>query len=322
MNRAARFPLFIAFLVAAANASWLLAQSSTDPTFYLGTFEGHNAADPRPAESIYFRTQRGGFVVRQGYAGYLIEIAVIKKPRRTFYTRAILQNPLDPLMPFVYEHFIDGETGATTLGHGPVMGLKLHETYSVELILYKDEDRKQEIDHLTQLVRSYVDTSGPTLKVSDRLALKSLASRDVPERWKFTFDSRSWQLGHQDADDGTSFREYILQGETVENWSELVTSLLLSTDMAPKALVETFKNQGSQNCPSYRSTTIEESATDALFEWRHKGCRGYPPQHELKRITRVERGLLVLSYVMKTEQLPDEKRSSWLAILRAATPSP
>ncbi len=322
MNRAARFALFIALLLAAANASPLLAQSSADPTFYLGTLQGRNTADPRPAESTYFRTQRGGFVVRQGYAGYLVEIAVVKKPRRTLYTRAILQNPLDPLMPFVYEHFIDGETGATNLGHGPVMGLKLHETYSVELILYQDKERKEEIDRLTQLVRSYVDTSGPTLKVSDQLAVKSLASREVPERWKFTFDSRSWQLGHQDTNDMASLREYVLQGETVENWSELVTSFLISTDMAPKALVATFKNQGSQDCPSYRSTTIEESATDVLFEWRHKGCRGYPAQHELKRITRFERGLLILAYVMKTEQLPDEKRSAWLAILRAATPLP
>lgn len=322
MNRAARFALFIALLLAAANASQLLAQSSADPTFYLGTLQDRNTADPRPAESTYFRTQRGGFVVRQGYAGYLVEIEVIKKPRRTLYTRAILQNPLDPLIPFVYEHFIDGGTGSTILGHGPVMGLKLDETYTVELILYQDKDRKKEIDRLTQPVRSYVDTSGPTLKVSDQLALKSLAKREVPERWKFTFDSRSWQLGHQNTDDMASLREYVLQGETVENWSELVSSLLLTTDMAPRALVAVFNERGSKDCPSYRSATLEESATDILFEWRHKGCRGYPAQHELKRITRVERGLLVLSYVMKTEQLPDEKRSAWLAILRAATPSP
>jgi hypothetical protein len=171
-------------------------------------------------------------------------------------------------------------------------------------------------------VRAYVDTSGPTLKVSDTLALKSLASREVPERWKFTFDSRSWRLGHQDTDDTTSLREYVLQGETVESWSELVTSTHATTDQAPNAIVASFRSQGSQDCPSYRSNVIAESPTDVLFEWRHQGCRGYPPQHELRRITRVDGGLLFLSYVMKTEQLPDDKRESWIAILRAATPAP
>lgn len=80
----------------------------------------------------------------------------------------------------------------------------------MELILYEDKDRKQEIDRLTQLVRSHVDTSGPTLKVSDRLA--ALTNREVPERWRFTFDSR-WQLGYQDTDGKLSLREYVLPGE-------------------------------------------------------------------------------------------------------------
>ena len=52
----------------------------------------------------------------------------------------------------------------------------------------------------------------------------TLDVQEVPERWKFTFDSRQWQLGYQGVTNRESIREYVLQRETVEAWSELVTS--------------------------------------------------------------------------------------------------
>jgi hypothetical protein len=56
-----------------------------------------------------------------------------------------------------------------------------------------------------------------------------------------------------------------------------------------------------------------------LYEWRHDGCQGYPPQHQIDRVTRSGKGMLQLSFVEKTPQLSQEKRTAWLAILKAAS---
>jgi hypothetical protein len=147
------------------------------------------------------------------------------------------------------------------------------------------------------------------------------ATQEVLEPWSFNFDSRPWKLGHQEANNQGSLREYVLEGETVEAWSELVTSMFVSGNDAVKDVFKRVKRLLSQDCPSLRLTVIEDSSTNVLFEWQHKGCRGYPPQHELKRIAQGRGGILSLSYVAKTAELSDERRNSWISILRTAAPS-
>jgi hypothetical protein len=144
----------------------------------------------------------------------------------------------------------------------------------------------------------------------------------VPERWSFRFDARKWHLGHQAADGQQAIREYVLSGQTVQNWSELVTSHYVAGGVSPRALFKQFRRDLSRGCPSLRVSVIEESDDNILFEWQHEGCQGYPAQHELRRIKRGKTGTLVLSYVEKTKQLAAEKRTAWLSIMKAAKVRP
>lgn len=62
-------------------------------------------------------------------------------------------------------------------------GLKIYEDYTLEFIAYADEQRTQEIDRLTQKVRSYVDTTGPKLKLFKGMKTKrtnSLREHSAP----------------------------------------------------------------------------------------------------------------------------------------------
>jgi hypothetical protein len=145
--------------------------------------------------------------------------------------------------------------------------------------------------------------------------------QEAPEVWKLSFDSRQWRLGYQDSSPALSIREYVLPGETVEAWSELVTSILLRReDVSVKAVFENFKGQILKDCPAAKISVIQQSDVDILFEWQHQGCKSFPPQHEIKRITRGPGGILVLSYVAKTTSLAGERRTSWISILGEATP--
>lgn len=152
-----------------------------------------------------------------------------------------------------------------------------------------------------------------------RLAPSFQHTREVPERWNFAFDSRPWQLVYQAANRQNATREYVLIGQTVHDWSELVSSYYAAGEIPLRAFFEEFRRGLAHDCPSLRVSIIEETADSILFEWRHTGCQGQPAQHEIRRIESVEAGTLMLSFVEKTRELSAEKRATWLAIIKAAS---
>lgn len=62
---------------------------------------------------------------------------------------------------------------STTITHGPALGLRIYQDYTLEFIAYADEQRTKEIDRLTRKIRSYVDTTGPHLKLFDGMKTKT-----------------------------------------------------------------------------------------------------------------------------------------------------
>lgn len=145
------------------------------------------------------------------------------------------------------------------------------------------------------------------------------ADREVLERWDFSFDAHEWQLGYQAANRLQEIREYVLPGETVDGWSELVTSFYSKGLVEPRDAFEQTRNDLSRGCPSFQSAIIEETKDSIFFEWRHDGCQGFPAQHELRRISTGRKGVHSLSFVEKTNELTAEKRDAWVAIISGAT---
>jgi hypothetical protein len=142
------------------------------------------------------------------------------------------------------------------------------------------------------------------------------------ERWVFGFDSREWYLGFEASTATRTIREYVLTGQTIENWTELVTSLFDAAAGTPKEVFGRFRTDLARDCPSLRISIIEESAESILLEWQHEGCQGFPAQHEIRRITSARGGILTLSFAQKTRQLMPDKRRTWLSIIRAASVRP
>lgn len=179
-----RMILASALLIAATACRLGGAQKAAPMELVVGTYrEGSNITEPRPVQSQYFKTTLGAFQLIQGFAGYKWFIEVVKHPEKRIYTRSIIENPQDPKQPFVYEGTIDPATPSTTITHGPAVGLKIYQDYTLEFIAYADEKRTKEIDRLTQKIRSYVDTTGPKLKLFDGMKTKTtdtLQERSAP----------------------------------------------------------------------------------------------------------------------------------------------
>jgi hypothetical protein len=130
------------------------------------------------------------------------------------------------------------------------------------------------------------------------------------------FDGRGWTVGHQQANDKQSLTEYVLPGQTVDNWRELVTSTVFFQPVPVARLVDEIHRLMSRDCPSLVWNVIRQDETTAVFEWRDSGCGGFESQTEIDRITIEKDGLYRLAYAVKTKApLPADKRKQWLGIL-------
>jgi hypothetical protein len=136
------------------------------------------------------------------------------------------------------------------------------------------------------------------------------------------FDGRGWAVGNRESNGVQTLIEYVLPGQNVENWRELVTSQVFSPAVPLAPFVERLRASLSQGCPSLVWNVIRHEEKTLIYEWRDSGCGGFEPQYELGRITIEERSLYRLAYAIKTKKpLSADKRSAWLEILERVPPA-
>jgi hypothetical protein len=128
------------------------------------------------------------------------------------------------------------------------------------------------------------------------------------------FDGRAWTVGHQQSNERQSITEYVLPGQTVDNWKEMVTSEVFFQPMPIPAFVERTHASLARGCPSLDWTVIRQDEKTAVIEWRDSGCGGFEPSSELARYTIDEVGLYRLAYTVKGT-LQGERRKQWMAVL-------
>jgi hypothetical protein len=143
------------------------------------------------------------------------------------------------------------------------------------------------------------------------LVVVAASAADPPK-----FDGRGWTVGNQQRTARQVLTEYVLPGQTVENWKELVSSSVFPQPVPIAPFVERLRASLSQGCSSLVWNTIRQDERTAVFEWWDAGCGGFPPTYEIDRVTLEKDGLFRLAYAVKTRgPLPPERRQTWLAIL-------
>jgi hypothetical protein len=129
-----------------------------------------------------------------------------------------------------------------------------------------------------------------------------------------TFDGRPWKVGFENAAEEGFIREFVLEGQTVENWSELVTVQLFLMDNKVKP--ETFSNRAKQliqkTCPNCVWNELSRTSTSMIYEWSVRACKGQPDQSELARVIIGRDGVYVLHYAVKKVPMPASNRKFWL----------
>lgn len=159
------------FLVSMAGP--VFSEGKINEIFVTGirTEEKQFQLNPAPQSSEYLITRKGGFYISEYGARYLCGWDIVKDRPKAIYVRMELQNPADDTKPIIQEGEIESQGQTLNIAFGPIKGLKMNEFYTIKVFLYEDQKKTVEIDHLTQSIKSYVDTRKDKIVVDKNLVM-------------------------------------------------------------------------------------------------------------------------------------------------------
>ena len=135
------------------------------------------------------------------------------------------------------------------------------------------------------------------------------------------FDDRNWKVGNQAAEGTDMIIEYVLEEETTENWTELVTVhrfLGLQKQMTLEQYVDNVKAELLKTCPALNWYVIGLGEEDLMYAWRIQNCAGQPDQYEITRITWDNEAVHVIRYTHKSGEIDLNRFATWIYLLKNA----
>jgi hypothetical protein len=155
------------FLILALFAFLLCAPTiAAEPPLVSGIWQkGQNITEPRPKSSKFMKVVQGGFLVLPTAAAYRLEIEISSDLSTPYFMQALFENPADRSKPFVEESTIAKPQKILTLTHGPVKGLHIVGDYRITVKIFRRKGDTEPLDILEQKIRSYLDSTGPAIKM-------------------------------------------------------------------------------------------------------------------------------------------------------------
>lgn len=160
-------------------------------------------------------------------------------------------------------------------------------------------------DHLV----ATIDLRGMT-----RQAMQPREKIDAPD------DGRGWVLGHCQVNRNQVNTEYVLPGQNVQNWQELLSVQRLvglgDREVPIRSFADTMQSSLMQSAPNCQWRILDENETEIIYEFVIPGGGEHPDQHEVARLVRGRHDIHRIAYARKGERLPDELRDGWIERLR------
>jgi hypothetical protein len=139
------------------------------------------------------------------------------------------------------------------------------------------------------------------------------------ERPVIVFDKRDWKLVSQNVKNQVVLAQFLPDGDTLQDWSELVTAqLYIGLRTEPRYYVQYVKEKTAATCPGVKWQVLRETPYDVTYEWSVKSCSNIPDQSEIARVILGTDGLHILRYSMKIGEMPADNREKWIGCLEAS----
>ena len=138
------------------------------------------------------------------------------------------------------------------------------------------------------------------------------------EALKFAFDGRPWSVGENRETSHESITEWVLPGERVTNWQELVT-VQSFWGFQNRLSIDTYLQRTEvlvrRRCEGARFAVIRRAERDALYE---TSCP-QPAASTLDRVVFGREAIHILQYAHKGAPLQPLRKATWQPLLDAAT---
>ena len=132
--------------------------------------------------------------------------------------------------------------------------------------------------------------------------------------------SWGWEVGFAGDQGDDAIAEFVRPGETVENWTELVTMQSFmkrpSRNLRADALMDGLRSRMAQRCPDVVWDVLESSEREVLYECHIRDCAPHPDQHEIARFLENQTTVFRVAYSARGGDRSEETRTRWLERLQ------
>jgi|SRR6202142_90595 hypothetical protein len=151
------------------------------------------------------------------------------------------------------------------------------------------------------------------------------AAKAQNEGLDFKLDA-DWKIASHSETFGLLTLEFIRKGEDINDWKELFTyqnGELARKHHTPEETLSSIKALREKECPGVTTwSVIEQNASDILYEWHAKPCRGWAEQCEIARIIDGNQNLYILHYAARVHEIAPDTRAQWIKTIADATVNP
>ena len=143
---------------------------------------------------------------------------------------------------------------------------------------------------------------------------------EPPEWVEFELDDDRWHTALRARGDAYARKEYVLERETLSDWTELLTWNITFGDKRfdLDTVEQSYVASLSQQCEGLESRSVRKSETERILVISHQGCYSRPAQSEIMRLVSGKTGLHTLVYARRGG-LDQKDRELWTARI-AETP--
>jgi uncharacterized RDD family membrane protein YckC len=134
-----------------------------------------------------------------------------------------------------------------------------------------------------------------------------------------SFDGRKWIVGHEDGNNEQTMTEHVLDGESVEDWSEMVTVeeyFGMQDQVTSKQFMKFMVDKVAVVCPGISVGINRESDREIIYDWEVINCANIGNQYEIARIVFAQDRIFVMRYSTKF-RLSDEQFVHWVNIIES-----
>ena len=130
-------------------------------------------------------------------------------------------------------------------------------------------------------------------------------------------DDRKWKKGHSTVNKKQVIIEWVPPGETVQNWSELVTMHIIrntSRTLTPLKLAEITKEEFKKTCANVTQKIISITTNSALIERTTTSCAPARDEYSIIKIVNGLRSTTLITYA-STSQFSKADREKWIKLV-------